>query len=183
MSKLIALTNIKHIEGSTPINVAYGASVDALPGGVITALQAKGLIGAPLATKQMFTATEMANDGEQAELTAVTDLAEAKADEAALTSTDYVDYSAVTAALALPENNTALINAKTAAIDAAVAALVFAEQSVLDTAKATANALTPGDYVDFTGVTAALALPETTEALEVTKAAAITAAIAALVHV
>src|ERR1019366_1154511 len=130
MSNLVAYTNIKHVEGSTPINVAYGASVDALPGGVITALTALGLIGPNTAAiKQAFTATETVNEGIKVEQAAVSDLAEAKADEAALTSTDYVSYAAVTAAKALPEGTIVEIQAKTAAIDAAVTALVFAEQS------------------------------------------------------
>ena len=55
------------------------------------------------------------------------DLAAAKAAEALLTSTDYVDYSAVTAALALLETTNAEVVAKTTAINTAVAALVTKE--------------------------------------------------------
>ena len=55
---------------------------------------------------------------------ATSDLATAKTTEALLVSTDYVDYSAVTTALALPETTTTEAIAKTTAINNAIAGLV-----------------------------------------------------------
>jgi|GEM_PF-6062073 len=61
-----------------------------------------------------------------------TDLDSAIAVEALLIASDYVDYSAVTAALALPETTNAEVVAKTTAINDAIGALVL--QSVIDAA-------------------------------------------------
>ena len=105
----------------------------------------------------------------------------AKDAEAALTSTDYVDYSAVTTALALPETTNTEIVAKTTAINTAIAGLVFAGQASLDTAKTAESALLSTDYVDYSAVTTALALPETTNTEIVAKTTAINTAIAGLV--
>ena len=57
-------------------------------------------------------------------LASATDLIAAKAAEASLTSTDYVDYGDVTAALAMDETTTTEAIAKTTAINDAIEALV-----------------------------------------------------------
>ncbi|MGV8906623.1 MAG: Ig-like domain-containing protein [Acetobacterium sp.] len=111
---------------------------------------------------------------------AATNLATATAAAAALVSADYMDFAGVTAALALPATTPAEQVAQAAAINAAIAALVTTSSN-LATAIAAATALVPADYLDFAGVTAALALPATTPAEQIAQAAAINAAIAALV--
>ncbi|HEY5586653.1 MAG TPA: S-layer homology domain-containing protein [Ruminiclostridium sp.] len=71
-------------------------------------------------------------------------LAAAKLSEAALTSTNYVSYSAVTTAMALPETTDAERNIKTTAINNAIAALVLkADLTAYNTALA---AVTEANY-------------------------------------
>jgi hypothetical protein len=101
--------------------------------------------------------------------------------ESQLQSANYVDYSDVTDALALPEVTTQNKNDKATAITTAIAALVTqASQDALDDAKDAEAGLTAADYVDYSDVTDALALPEVTTQNKNDKATAITTAIAAL---
>ncbi len=111
------------------------------------------------------------------------DLQAAKDAEALLSAADYVDYSAVTAALALAETNDAEKIAKTAAIDDAIAGLVTVIDADLQAAKDAEALLTAADYVDYSAVIAALALAETNDAEKIAKTAAINDAIAGLVTV
>ena len=110
-------------------------------------------------------------------------LAAAIAAEDLLTPADYVDYTAVTAALALLEVTDAEKIIKTVAIYDAIDALVFAGQANLNAAKAEAAVLVEADYTaaSWLVLTDALALPETTNAEVVAKTTAIDEAIAALV--
>jgi len=62
-----------------------------------------------------------------------------------------------------------------------VFALYAATAAALDTAKSATAGLTPANYVDYSAVTAALALPETTNAEIVAKTTAINSAVAALI--
>ncbi|HCC08074.1 MAG TPA: hypothetical protein DEP72_07975 [Clostridiales bacterium] len=110
-----------------------------------------------------------------------TNLTTAKTAETALLSTDYVDYSAVTTALALPETTNTEVVAKTTAINNAIAGLEFAGQAALDAAKTAESGLLSTDYVDYSAVTTALALPETTNTEIVAKTTAINNAIAGLI--
>jgi hypothetical protein len=119
-------------------------------------------------------------------------LTAAKAAAALLVPADYTDFAPVTAALALPEANTAEVTAKTTAINTAIAGLVpvpvvpgidAAAAAALQSAKAAAAALAPASYTDFAPVTAALALPEANTAEVTAKTAAINTAIKGLVLV
>ena len=71
----------------------------------------------------------------------------------------------------------------TPAKDAAIAGMADVQtiDETLTEAKAAEAALVPENYIDYSSVTAALTLPETTNAEKITKANAINAAIAALV--
>lgn len=102
-----------------------------------------------------------------------------------------VDYTAeswaayqiiVTANVVTTSNTQTEVDDAVNAIATAQADLVFAGQADLDAAKAAEALLDPEDYVDYSGVAAALELPETTNAEVVTKTSAITDAIAALVE-
>ena len=77
-------------------------------------------------------------------------LTAAKATETGLTAADYVDYSGVTAALAMDEVTNTQILAKTTAINDAIAALVTLEQAEAD--KITVIALGPISVGDGTTV-------------------------------
>jgi hypothetical protein len=91
-------------------------------------------------------------------------------------------WSALTSARALPETTNTLVVAKTNAINNAIKGLVFAGKANLDTAKANAATKVQSMYtvVSWTALTNALALPETTNALIVTKTNAINNAISTL---
>jgi autotransporter-associated beta strand protein len=97
-------------------------------------------------------------------------------------------WSAVTAALALPTTTNAEVAAKTAAIKAAIAALITkAAQTALDAAVTAVGALnpatyTPGSWAAQQGpLAAAMALPATTNAEILAKTAALNAAMAGLI--
>lgn len=116
------------------------------------------------------------------------DLTDYKVALAAVSEEDYTVASWTAYGLILADyvvttaNEQSEVDAATTAISEAQADLVFAGQADLDAAKAAEALLNPEDYVDYSGVAAALALPETTNAEVVTKTSAITDAIAALVE-
>jgi hypothetical protein len=117
------------------------------------------------------------------------DLNAAKDAANALTEADYTagSWSDLTTALALPETTNAEVVTKTGAINAAIAALVFAGQAALDAAKALAAGKVEAEYTALSwaafqdDLATALALPETTNAEMVAKTTAINDAIALLV--
>ncbi len=109
-----------------------------------------------------------------------------------LTETDYTtgSWSAYTSAVASAinvETDTSAtqteVDDATTAIGTTKAALVFAGQAALNTAVATADALTEADYTagSWSTLTAALALSHSTNALTVAKTTAINSAISGLV--
>jgi hypothetical protein len=114
------------------------------------------------------------------------DLTAYRAALAAVTESDYTAGSWTTYQLVVTDNvvttadTAADITIATGLITAAQADLVFLGQEALDAAIAAEALLDPEDYVDYSAVTAALALPETTNAEVVTKTSAITDAIAGL---
>lgn len=106
--------------------------------------------------------------------------------EADYTAASWTNLQTVKAANVMTVANTQVeIDAAVAAINTAVAGLVFADQADLDAAKTAAAAKVAADYTadSFAALTAALALPEATNAEVVAKTTAITAAIDALVEV
>lgn len=113
----------------------------------------------------------------------------AKNAEALLVSAHYTDYTAVTAALALPETTNAEVLAKTTALNDAMGALVFIGEAALEEAVIAANSTveldhTPASWILFLEArTNALALPETTNAEMLAKTIALNTAIAGLVTV
>jgi hypothetical protein len=115
------------------------------------------------------------------------DLDTAEAAAAALTEAHYTvgSWESLQNALGLPAGTLEQIEDKTAAIDAAIAALVFAGQADLDAAEATAGDLIEAHYTvdSWAALTAALGMDANTNAEVVAKAAAIDAAIAALVDI
>src|SRR5665648_45938 len=108
-------------------------------------------------------------------------LAAAKVAAGALTPGNFVDYSAVTTALAMAEGTNTEKIAKTVAINHALGALVTLVDANLAAAKVAAGALTPADYVNYSAVTTALAMAEGTDAQKIAKTVAINHAIGALV--
>jgi formiminotetrahydrofolate cyclodeaminase len=114
-------------------------------------------------------------------LTVDAELEAAKAEEALLDEDDYVDYSAVDDALAMPESTNAQKIAKTIAIYDAIDELVLSVDADLAAAKAEEALLAEGDYVDYSLVIAALAMAETTDEEKIAKTAAIYDAIDELV--
>ena len=110
-----------------------------------------------------------------------TNLSAAKSAAKALNPYNYVDFSAVTKALAMPERTTSQKLAKTTAINNAINSLVKKVDASLAAAKSAAGALNSTDYVDFSAVTNALAMPEGTDAEKATKTLAINSAISSLV--
>jgi hypothetical protein len=114
------------------------------------------------------------------------DLTAYRAALAAVTESDYTSGSWTTYQLVVTDNvvttadTPADITIATGLITAAQADLVFAGQEALDAAIAAEALLVPENYVDYSAVTAALALPETTNAEVVAKTSAITDAIAGL---
>jgi len=159
--------------------------------GSATIDSATGLLTATGIGAVTVTATNVASGTTGTKVITVTasiddNLGAAKDAEALLTAADYVDYSAVTAALVLAETNDAEKIAKTAAINDAIAGLVTLTDVIaadLQTAKDAEALLTAADYVDYSAVTAALALAETNDAEKITKTVAINDAIAGLVTV
>ncbi|MFD0673833.1 S-layer homology domain-containing protein [Cohnella sp. GCM10027633] len=113
------------------------------------------------------------------------DLAAVVAEANALAEADYTtgSWSALETALSDEEATNAQVVAKTAAIEAAIADLVFAGAADLGDAVAEANALTEEDYMpeDWNALVTALAMTEGTNAQIVAKTTAIEAAISALV--
>jgi len=108
-------------------------------------------------------------------------LAAAKVAAGALTPADFVDYSAVTTALAMAEGTDTEKIAKTVAINHAIGALVLIVDANLAAAKVAAGALTPGNFVDYSAVTTALAMAEGTNTEKIAKTVAINHALGALV--
>ena len=163
---------------------AYVAAIDAaiVAEGATNITQAEvSAATASIGSTKTALVTNVAADGLEA----------AKTAEGLLTSTNYVSYTAVTDALALPEVTNTQILAKTTAINSAVGALVFAGEAALDQAKIDVTTpqeadYTPASWVVFTDVvvgerTTALLMPETTNTQVVAKTAALNAAIAHLV--
>lgn len=135
---------------------------------------------------QINAKTEAINDAIEAlEAVGQTALDEAIEEAEDLVAADYtiISYARVLSALELPETTNAQVVAKTKAINDAIKALVFAGQAALDVAVEAAEALDADDYTEesFAAVTAALELPETTNAEVVAKTEAINDAIDALV--
>ena len=91
-------------------------------------------------------------------------------------------WTLLTTALAIPETTNALVVTKTASINNAINGLVFAGKASLDVAKTAAANKVKSNYTtaSWTALTNALALPETTNALVVTKTTAINNAISGL---
>ena len=112
---------------------------------------------------------------------ATANLASAIANEALLTSTNYVDYSAVTTALGMADGTTVEKIAKTVAINTAISNLVTVVDANLQAAKTAEGLLVSTNYVDYSAVVTALALPETTDAEKIAKTTAINDAMAGLV--
>lgn len=165
----------------TDYTIASWATYQAIvAANVVTAVNTQPEVDAAtlaITTAQDNLVTNIAADG----------LATATAIVAAKTPSDYTQASwnifsiAAIDALALPDTTNTEILAKTTAINNAISNLIFAGQANLDTAKAAEALLISTNYVDFSAVTTALALPETTNAEVVAKTTAINSAIVGLV--
>ena len=196
-------TNAEVVAKTTAINGAIDALVFAGQADLDTAVAAAGALVEADYTEASWadlqTALDMletTNDEVVAKTTAITDaiaalvfagqeaLDAAVAAAGLLNSDDYTEasWADLQTALALPATTNTQVLAKTAAINTAIAALVFAGQEALDTAVAEAAALVPADYTagSWTVLQTELALPEDTNAEVEDKTAAINAAIAAL---
>jgi alpha-tubulin suppressor-like RCC1 family protein len=167
----IAATNDLAEEDYTPESWAALADALALP----------EASNAEVLTKTAAIATAISNLSflGQAPLEEALDVVEALVEE------DYTteSWSALEAALELPESTNEEAIVKANAIEAAIAGLQFAAQGALDEAIAAAEALTESDYSpeSWSNLQAALALPVTTNAEVVAKTSAITDAIDALI--
>ena len=199
--ELAQTTNALVLAKTTAINNALGglvfaglADLNIAKASITGKIQSDYTSGSWTALTNAIALPETTNDEIVAKTTAINnaisglvfvgqaDLDAAKAAEDLLNPADYVDYSAVTSALGLSESANMLVVFKTGAINNAIAGLVFAGQADLDAAIAAEDLLTPANYIDYSAVTTALTMPETTNTEVVAKTNAINLAISNLVE-
>ena len=153
--------------GTANINVS-GSIIEQTPTTTNVAPETTGNVGGKPVSETTGSNTGGGGGGGGGSQTVDANLAAAKAAESALTSTNYVDYSAVTAALAMAEGTDAEKIAKTTAINDAITGLVLkADLTAYNAALAavTEATYTPASWATYQGiVTANVVTVENTQA-------------------